>query len=460
MAQAPNITYYDILNITPAATAEEIKKAYRKVAKTDHPDLNGGESSPRFVAAQEAMSVLSNASSRATYDASIGVKTKPEPTPNPGPQAPPRPRPEPPRSEPPPKAPNFGQNWGEKESARYEAPLPTINFDAVSVPRGPQRFSPPLGRTFGGKYTVPASMRLRQLANILIGPVTFGGAILSMYLAATHEDWFVLFLPAAVIITPWAAFVATFRIDRMLPFVLLAAVTALSIFFNPIDLLGFMTVWLGVSFAWASAPLSGRWKDTRIVDDKTAIFDIFGTPGKRLEEAFGDRGGFGSVGEHRSAELLQLLTRFPGVKIFHGLRFDVDSEADVDHAVIYGDKVALIDSKMWAPGHVRVAPSPGSPETMFSPTIGQGQIRPIHMNAAAANYQKILPGYEVRPWVLIHSTKEDAGHTWDNNASNGMVVGDPQFVIADIAEWFASSGRFAPTVDRELMGRIMAMVIA
>lgn len=459
MAQAPNITYYDILNITPTATADEVKKAYRKVAKTDHPDLNGGESSPRFVAAQEAMSVLSSASSRATYDASIGIKNKPAPDPKPGAQTPPRPDP-PPRNEPPPKAPNFGQNWNENQSRQYEAPLPSVDIDDVATPAGPQRFSPPLGRTFGGKYAVPVAMRLRQLANILIGPVTFVGAILSTYLAATHEDWFVLFLPAAIIITPWAAFVATFRIDRMLPYILLAVVTALAVFFNPIDLLGFMTVWLGVFFAWVSAPLLGRWKDTRVVDDKTAVFDIFGTPGKRLEEAFGDRGGYGSVGEHRSAELLQLLTRFPGAKIFHGLRFDVDSEADVDHAVIYGDKVALIDSKMWASGHVRVAPTPGSPETMFSPSVGQGQVRPIHMNTAAANYQKILPGYEIRPWVLIHSTDEGAGHTWDNNTSNGMVVGDPQFVISDIAEWFAATGPYAPAVDRKLMGRIMAMVIA
>ncbi|GAA1938141.1 hypothetical protein GCM10009689_18490 [Brevibacterium antiquum] len=459
MAQAPNITYYDILNITPAATAAEVKKAYLKIAKTDHPDLNGGESSPRYLAAQEAMSVLSDASSRATYDISVGIHTKSAPDPVPGAQTRPRPNPRR-RNGPPPKAPNYGQNWNENQSRKYAAPLPLIDMDDVTMPSGPQRFSPPLGRTFGGKYEVPVAMRLRQLANILIGPVTFIGAILSVYLAATHEDWSALFLPAATMITPWAAFVATFRIDRILPYILLAVVTALAILFNPIDLLGFMTVWLGVFFAWVSAPLLGRWKNTRVVDDKTAVFDIFGTPGNRLEEVFGDRGGYGSVGEHRSADLLQLLTRFPGAKIFHGLRFDVDSEADVDHAVIYGDKVALIDSKMWAPGHVRVAPTPGSPETMFSPSVGQGQIRPIRMNAAAANYQKILPGYEIRPWVLIHSTDEGAGHTWDNNASNGMVVGDAQFVISDIAKWFAASGPHAPAVDRELMGRIMAMVIA
>lgn len=36
---------YVILNIPQNATDEEIKKAYRKIAKATHPDLNGGDTS-------------------------------------------------------------------------------------------------------------------------------------------------------------------------------------------------------------------------------------------------------------------------------------------------------------------------------------------------------------------------------------------------------------------------------
>ena len=35
-----NIDYYKILGLTKNATADEIKKAYRKLARQHHPDLN------------------------------------------------------------------------------------------------------------------------------------------------------------------------------------------------------------------------------------------------------------------------------------------------------------------------------------------------------------------------------------------------------------------------------------
>ena len=62
--------YYEILGVGKSATAEEIKKAYRKVAIQHHPDKNQGnkESEEKFKEAAEAYEVLSNADKKAQYD--------------------------------------------------------------------------------------------------------------------------------------------------------------------------------------------------------------------------------------------------------------------------------------------------------------------------------------------------------------------------------------------------------
>jgi molecular chaperone DnaJ len=62
--------YYEILSVSKNATADEIKKAYRKVAMQYHPDRNPGDKSAeeKFKEAAEAYEVLSDADKRAKYD--------------------------------------------------------------------------------------------------------------------------------------------------------------------------------------------------------------------------------------------------------------------------------------------------------------------------------------------------------------------------------------------------------
>jgi len=63
-------TYYDALGVKPTASELEIKKAYRKLAITTHPDKNPGDESAhaRFQAIGEAYQVLSNDALRKQYD--------------------------------------------------------------------------------------------------------------------------------------------------------------------------------------------------------------------------------------------------------------------------------------------------------------------------------------------------------------------------------------------------------
>jgi molecular chaperone DnaJ len=62
--------YYSILGIPRNAKEPEIKKAYRRMARKNHPDVNPGDKSAeeRFKKMQEAYDVLSNAKKRAIYD--------------------------------------------------------------------------------------------------------------------------------------------------------------------------------------------------------------------------------------------------------------------------------------------------------------------------------------------------------------------------------------------------------
>ena len=70
MAATANQDYYAVLGVPRGAAEGDIKKAYRKLARKYHPDVNPGDKTAeeKFKAVQEAYTVLSDAEKRKIYD--------------------------------------------------------------------------------------------------------------------------------------------------------------------------------------------------------------------------------------------------------------------------------------------------------------------------------------------------------------------------------------------------------
>jgi molecular chaperone DnaJ len=68
--------YYDVLGVAPGAGAEEIKRAYRQLARRYHPDISGDERGAAFLEVSRAYEVLRDPQRRRSYDANLLAGTR------------------------------------------------------------------------------------------------------------------------------------------------------------------------------------------------------------------------------------------------------------------------------------------------------------------------------------------------------------------------------------------------
>ncbi|WP_136612220.1 nuclease-related domain-containing protein [Sinomonas albida] len=138
---------------------------------------------------------------------------------------------------------------------------------------------------------------------------------------------------------------------------------------------------------------------------------IFGTPGQIREAAarFGQGPAeAGARGEESTAALLELLLCIPGTMVFHGLQFPGNVDADVDHAVVLGNVVFLIDSKLYRWGSYEWRSAGFRDLIVRSDGYGRGTANWMH--TAAERYQAMLGDHvAVIPLVMIHGRNTSVG---------------------------------------------------
>lgn len=136
--------------------------------------------------------------------------------------------------------------------------------------------------------------------------------------------------------------------------------------------------------------LRGRHLALRAV--RTEVREVvFGRPGTDDDQ----------VAERRTADLLdRYLTRMPGARIFHGLSWPGSVFADIDHAVLCGRRLLLVESKRWLPGHY----STGADDVLRrnGRRFGGGGSR---LAEALDAYDDLLPGVDIRGALVLYPSR-------------------------------------------------------
>jgi hypothetical protein len=168
---------------------------------------------------------------------------------------------------------------------------------------------------------------------------------------------------------------------------------------------------------------------------------VFGVPGKEQDE----------LGERLTARLLaEYVAPLPGARIFHGLAWPGSVFADIDHAVLRGHRLVLIESKMWLPGHY-TADELGGVWRNGHPFRG-GAIR---LPEGVEVYRELLPGIEVRGALLVYPSRAGEITTGEppDVAAPPM---SPERFVREIGEWLADE---PPVVDRDAFRTVLDLVV-
>ncbi len=69
--------YYEVLGVSPDAGADEIKRAYRQLARRYHPDISGDDRGAAFLEVSRAYEVLGDVERRRAYDRALSARAAP-----------------------------------------------------------------------------------------------------------------------------------------------------------------------------------------------------------------------------------------------------------------------------------------------------------------------------------------------------------------------------------------------
>lgn len=218
--------------------------------------------------------------------------------------------------------------------------------------------------------------------------------------------------------------------------------------FLPVGLLVRIVLWLVVAaglvlvFRLARGYVLARLADRAFHAESGGLI-VFGQPGTERDQ----------LAEQLTARLLaEYVAPLPGVRIFHGLAWPDSVFADVDHAVLRGGRLVLIESKLWLPGHYEMDEH-GEVWRNGHPFRG-GAIR---LPEGVAAYRELLPGIEVRGALVVYPSRagEITTSEWPDNVA-APPMSQEHFVM-EIGEWLAEQ---PPVVDRDAFRTVLDRVVS
>ncbi len=386
------VDYYELLEIKPGASQAEIKSAHRSLVKVLHPDAGGSQIMFRLV--QEAYETLSDPTRRAAYDQrrARGVPEQRRPRP---------PTPEwetweeyqeetahaereerPP--EPPPRPAGF-------PSGLRTIPTDTIPWWQRVNPDAKVHWRPGFGWAQRWFFTVAAVWTALLVATVV--PMLTSGF---SYVAV------IVIVPIAYVAVTIAG-KATPKFLSVITYIWAAGMAALGFYAVTTGALSGIAVVLLAAGVFALPPL-GRWYlssrvTERIFTHDFRTFNLFGAPGTRLLPSEDEPVKDCTRSEWMTLDLLSgYLGQIPAARIFHGLAWPGSSRAEVDHAVLCGRKLLLIESRAWPAGHYT---SDGNGGLLRDGESFDGAS--LRLGRTVAAYQMLLPKVQVEGIVLVHT---------------------------------------------------------
>ncbi|TCP55057.1 DnaJ-like protein [Tamaricihabitans halophyticus] len=394
MGGADDVDYYELLDVDRNASPAEIKSAFRNLARTMHPDAGGTPGAFRLL--QIAFETLHDPVTRAEYDSSGKNGTG---------------------------QPLNGQHESWAESSRFDdATLEELAFEAFGGTRRTTR--PRARRTVGSdpNYVPPTPRVDPATIDWWFAPGAGERAQFSLREATGHA-------PAG-----WVGGVGVL----CLLLVVLPLNLPTGVFVAVLAVLAGTVV--------AGALLARRYLATAREDKEFAAeFGdrvVFGRPGVERDE----------VDERRTADLLtRYLTRLSGVRVFHGLALPDSVFADVDHAVLCGKRLVLIDSKLWLPGHYTIDETGQLWRDSHRFLGGETQLPD-----ALAAFRELLPGAQIRGALIIYPSRSgkvtaDAPETLEAPPMT------PDQFVRNIGRWLAED---PCTLDRNTFHTLLDQVVA
>jgi hypothetical protein len=190
--------------------------------------------------------------------------------------------------------------------------------------------------------------------------------------------------------------------------------------------------------------------------DQIERFRQWGTPGRGLNDfeaiPFSRRNaelGFG--GEILTSQLIDPMTVVPGVRIVHGINLPGHGEADIDHVILCGDLLIVVDSKHWPGGNYYWLS-----EQIMCTTPSGHEHRGNPMSWGLPTLQQCFPDKQLFPVVVIHS--HDGGDVATNNRNRGA---NP--ILMTPLQFAEQVGRLcvdqqAKTVDGVALSKLVSMM--